>query len=145
MNEWGVIAMKDKTMIPFKKLCHAVIFSSIVMTIPLIFSQKAEAWRHHNGVTIIYDPYWPHYDYPYYRPYPLGYPYFPPPITVIEQPVIQVTVPPIPAPSPSGEPLQNNPPPSYYYCPDPKGYYPYVKICKTPFQPIPLKPAQSGQ
>ena len=68
-----------------------------------------------------YDWGWPYYwDWPYYGYPPAAYPA---PATVIEQ-----------------APATPAAPPSWYYCADPKGYYPYVQSCKGAWQPVPIVP-----
>jgi hypothetical protein len=74
------------------------------------------------GVSIGVGPYWGLYGYPYAYPYgyPYGYPYaypytYPPQIYV--QPSPQLSIQP-----PSSQP-------SWYYCDNPEGYYPYVQQC----------------
>ncbi len=52
--------------------------------------------------------------YPYY-PY---YPYYSPPVVIQQQPPVYVQ----PAPQPEEQSY-------WYYCPNPQGYYPYVKQC----------------
>jgi hypothetical protein len=68
--------------------------------------------------------------YPYgYGPYRYGYPGYyqvAQPVTVVE------SVPSVPVAVAA--------PPSYYYCPNPKGYYPNVTTCQTPWQAVPLTP-----
>jgi len=32
---------------------------------------------------------------------------------------------------------------AYYYCPFPQGYYPYIAICQTPWQMVPVTPSPS--
>jgi hypothetical protein len=62
------------------------------------------------------DPWWghPYYSYPYYP-----YPYYPaPPVVTEQQPSVYV------APAPQQEEQSY-----WYYCPNAKGYYPYVKKC----------------
>ena len=75
---------------------------------------------------------WPYYwGYPYY-PYPYYAPYYYPPassVTVIEPGPAQA------APAP----------PAYYYCTNPKGYYPYVASCQVPWQAVPVVPPAGGQ
>ncbi len=66
-----------------------------------------------------WDPWWGGY-YPYYPYYPYSYPYYaPPPVVIEKEPdtYIQQT------------PQSEEPPKYWYYCKDPKGYYPYVKKC----------------
>ncbi|MGB8363481.1 MAG: hypothetical protein WCE20_02985, partial [Rhizomicrobium sp.] len=59
-------------------------------------------------------------------PYPYDYSYYPPDY-----------VPPAPPPSGQAEPGQAQ---SWYFCSDPKGYYPYVQSCKSGWQPVPVVP-----
>lgn len=72
-----------------------------------------------------YGPYWG-YPYPYYDPY---YFYYYP----------EAAYPAAPYP----------PMAFWYYCPDPRGYYPYVAACKKPWQEVstttatPVPPAES--
>ena len=62
---------------------------------------------------------WPYYwDWPYY-----GYGDYPPPPVVYPAPTTA-----IPAPVPATPAA----PASWYYCANPKGYYPYVQSCKGP-------------
>ncbi len=64
--------------------------------------------------------------YPYAAPvYPYPNPYVPPTVIVQQTP-----------------PAQPLPPPaqSWYYCPNPQGYYPYVPQCSVPWQPVPATP-----
>lgn len=70
--------------------------------------------------------------YPYPAPYPV-----PPPGPY-----------PVPAPyPPSGSAGSGNYaslPPAWFYCDDPKGFYPYVKTCEHEWQPVPLTPPPPG-
>jgi hypothetical protein len=63
-------------------------------------------------IAVPFGPFWAPYWAPYPYAYPYGYPYAYPPVVV--QPPPQVSVQPPPSP------------PSWYYCDNPKGYYPYV-------------------
>jgi hypothetical protein len=87
-------------------------------------------WHHGGwgwGVGVgFYDPWWPGY-YPGYYPYSY---YAEPPVTVIQQaPVVQAPAPVAPAT------------PTYYYCDNPAGYYPYVQQCTQPWRPVAAQPA----
>jgi len=65
--------------------------------------------------------------YPYAAPiYPYPNPYLPP--TVVVQQV-----------APQPQPLQPQSQ-SWYYCPNPQGYYPYVPQCNVPWQSVPAAP-----
>ena len=73
-------------------------------------------------IAVPFGPFWA----PYWAPYPYGYPYAYPPVVV--QPPPQVSV----QPSPS--------PPSWYYCDNPKGYYPYAQQCPGGWRQVPAQP-----
>ena len=63
--------------------------------------------------------------YPYAAPvYPYPNPYIPPAIIVEQAP-----------PARSQPPAQ-----TWYYCPNPQGYYPYVPQCSAPWQAVPATP-----
>jgi hypothetical protein len=67
--------------------------------------------------------------YPY--PYPYGYPYVAPaPVYVPPPPPPVVVAPAAPAPRPQ----------SWYYCDNPKGYYPYVQNCSGPWREVQAQP-----
>lgn len=72
-------------------------------------------------------PSWYYYDYPIY-PYWWG-PYSHTQVVVVEEP------------QPSGPP----PTPYWYWCNDPKGYYPYVAQCPTGWTPVPAVPPDLKQ
>ncbi len=77
-------------------------------------------------------PFYP-YAYPYY-PYPMPYYYPPPVVTVPASP---------PAYIHQSPPTSQQPSTSYwYYCNNPKGYYPYVKQCPQGWQEV--EPAPSA-
>ncbi len=66
---------------------------------------------------------WPYYlDWPYYP-----YAYYPPP--VYQAPVVMPQAPATAAQSSF-----------WYYCANPKGYYPYVQSCQGAWQPVPAVP-----
>lgn len=69
---------------------------------------------------------WPYYPYPYYPDYYTYPDYYPPvaPATVVPQ-----------APA-TAAPAQS----MWYYCDNPKGYYPYVQNCSTAWRPVPATP-----
>jgi hypothetical protein len=83
---------------------------------------------------VIGGPYWgsPWY-YPYYNPYyyPYYYPYVP-----------AVTVPSMPQEyiEQSQEELSSTPSGVWYYCPESKAYYPYVRECPSGWQTVPAQP-----
>jgi len=96
--------------------------------------QPALAWRHgvFVGVGPLWYPWHPWYAYPYPYPYPYAYPA--PPV-VIERPEPQVYV----QSQPAQPPAQNY----WYYCEDPKGYYPYVSQCPRGWmQVVPQAPSR---
>ena len=70
------------------------------------------------GVSIGVGPYWGLYGYPYGYPYAYPYAY---PYTYPSQIYVQ------PSPQLSIQPPSSQP--SWYYCDNPEGYYPYVQQC----------------
>jgi len=79
---------------------------------------------------------WPGY-YPRY-PYAPYYPYavpVAPPVTIIQQAPAPVA-PPVAA-MPAAAPTAGQ---YWYYCTNPKGYYPYVPSCQNAWQPVPAVP-----
>jgi hypothetical protein len=77
-------------------------------------------------IAVPFGPFWAPYWAPYPYAYPYGYPYAYPPVVV--QPSPQVSVQPPPSP------------PSWYYCDNPKGYYPYVQQCRGGWRQVPAQP-----
>jgi hypothetical protein len=53
--------------------------------------------------------------------------FYPAPVYPYPDPYLPPTVALAPAPAPS---------PSWYYCDNPRGYYPYVAQCSTPWRPV---------
>jgi hypothetical protein len=100
------------------------------------YAIPSQASHFHGGVYIgpIWGPGWwgPVYPYPYYPSYP--------PATVIRQEPEEYL-------APEPQPQQQ----AWYYCPDPQGYYPYVKQCPkgwnkvTPTPPPPEPEAPEAE
>jgi len=67
----------------------------------------------------------------YYAPPPVVY--APPPV-VYSPPPVAVAPPPQPA-------YVSQPSPNWYYCDDPKGYYPYVATCNRAWREVPAQPS----
>ena len=92
-----------------------VILAALALVI--VNSQESHAYRGGHGghfrVGVWLGPglWWPNY-YPYYPYYPA------PPVVVQEPPETYIQQPPA-----------DQEPDYWYYCPEPKGYYPYVKKC----------------
>jgi hypothetical protein len=77
-----------------------------------------------------YYPYYPYYPYPYY-PYYSPY-YYAPTVEVPSSPPVYIErSQPGTSSAPSGV---------WYYCPDSKTYYPYVKECPGGWQTVPAEP-----
>ncbi len=76
------------------------------------------------GIVVPFGPFWAPYWAPY--AYPYGYPYAYPPVVV--QPPPQAYVQPPPSQ------------PSWYYCDNPQGYYPYVQQCPRGWRQVPARP-----
>jgi hypothetical protein len=79
------------------------------------------------GVVVPFGPFWA----PYWAPY--AYPYAYPPVIAAPPPQVYVQ------PSP---PVTAQPPPqsSWYYCENPRGYYPYVQQCSGGWRQVPARP-----
>jgi hypothetical protein len=74
--------------------------------------------------------------YPYAYPYPYYYGpppviYAPPPVVYAPPPVVY-TPPPAPVVAPQAQ--------TWYYCDNPKGYYPYVSQCASGWRQVPARP-----
>jgi hypothetical protein len=81
----------------------------------------------------------PWYPYPpaYYAPPPVYYP----PAPVYVQPAPVYVAPPPPVYYPPAQPATVAPQAqSWYYCDNPKGYYPYVQNCNAGWRPVPANP-----
>jgi len=64
--------------------------------------------------------------------------YAPPPVVYAPPPVVYAPPPVVVAPSQPAyvsQPAQN-----WYYCDNPKGYYPYVATCKNAWRQVPAQP-----
>ncbi len=111
-----------------KFFCTAIAAAGLLFT----FSLPVYAWHGgHFSESIWVGPAWgPVYPYPYYAGPP----------AIAQQPVI--------VEQPPAEYVQQAPQsdePSYwYYCPDPKGYYPYVKRCPQGWMKVAPTPAPAG-
>lgn len=77
----------------------------------------------HIGVPFCCGPYY------YYYPPPV---YYAPPIYYAPPPVVYT---PPPAPTPIAPQAQ-----TWYYCDNPKGYYPYVSNCQSGWRQVPARP-----
>lgn len=91
-----------------------LIVSAVILTLLVasMLSAYADRFEFRGGVWVGPGPYWG-YPYPYYNPY-----YAAPPVVIQEQPPVYVQ------PAPQQEEQSY-----WYFCPNPKGYYPYVKQC----------------
>ena len=79
----------------------------------------------HIGVPLCCGPYY------YYPPPPVVY--YPPPAYYAPPPVVYAAPP--PAPTPVAPQAQ-----TWYYCDNPKGYYPYVSNCSNGWRQVPARP-----
>ncbi|MGE5237368.1 MAG: hypothetical protein ACM3ON_01035 [Chloroflexota bacterium] len=74
-----------------------------------------------------YAPYYNPYYYPYYSPY-----YYPPAVTVPSTPQSYIE---------RNQPQESSAPPAiWFYCPDSKKYYPYVRECPGGWETVPAEP-----
>lgn len=97
----------------------------------------AGGWHHHGhahvgvfiGAPLFYSPwYYPYYPAPYYYP-PVAYPSYPSgPTTYVEQG------------QPEAAPQRSDDSNYWYYCPEAKAYYPYVKQCAAGWQKVSPQP-----
>lgn len=121
------------------KRAISIVFSVLVLlslSILPVFADRRGHGGHHYGSRFVFSssvwigpgwdgwgPWWgPHY-YPYYPYYPnyYYYPYYTePPVVIQQQPPTYVE----PTPQPEEQYY-------WYYCPNPQGYYPYVKKCPS--------------
>ncbi len=101
-------------------------------------------WRPRVGV-YIGGPIW--WGSPFYHPNP--YWYAPPPVYYSSPPVVYSS-PPAPTVYVEQTPAASAPAPQaaapaanfWYFCRDPEGYYPYVKECKSQWEPVAPQPAK---
>jgi hypothetical protein len=133
-----------------KSIKTALVLALLLMT--LFASDMASAdgrhWGggHHGGShvgvgVVIGGPFWgpswyyPHYYpyYPYYPSYPYYYPYYYPPTVVVP------STPPVYMERSEPEPSSTQPG-VWYYCPDSRNYYPYVRECPGGWQKVPAQP-----
>ena len=103
----------------------------------------ADHGRGHGGVSLGINlgvPTWPWYYPPYYYPYPpmVAMPAYPNVVAVQPSPQVYIE---------KGGETSGQPAPSsnyWYYCPNPQGYYPYVKECQTGWMTVlPQSPGQT--
>jgi hypothetical protein len=98
------------------KKAACIVLASVV----LLLAHSAPGQAHFRGgiwVGPVWGPGWWGPPYPY--PYAYGYPYAAPPTVVIQQQPQQYIE----------QPAQQSEQQYWYFCPDPQGYYPYVKAC----------------
>ncbi len=98
---------------------------------------RAGGWRHERrdgrfGWWWVVGGTWYFYERPVY-PYPLVVSEVAIPPTVVVAPPPPVVVQPPPQ-------MVSPPPGMWYYCDNPRGYYPYVASCSVPFRPVPAAP-----
>ena len=75
------------------------------------------------------------YPYPYYYAPPYYYPpYYPAPVVLQAPRTVYVE------PSPQAAPSVSSPASYWYYCPESKAYYPYVKECPVSWQRVAPQP-----
>ena len=101
----------------------------------------ARGWGDHHGSRFVFSggvwigpgwggwgPWWGPLYYPYY-------PYYPePPVVIQQQPSVYV--------QPTPQPEEQN---YWYYCPNPPGYYPYVKQCPKGWMKVVPSPVPSDE
>ena len=85
---------------------------------------------------------WPGWYYPYYYPYyysysPYYYPYYSPVVSVPSEPQEYIEQP--------QRDKASSPPAVWYFCPDSKTYYPYVRECPGGWQTVPAQPPANSE
>jgi hypothetical protein len=103
----------------------ALIASCVAHAIPI-----ADAGRSVGADRYLVQYYYPYGPGPYYGPYP----YYAPP------PPPNYYAPPPPQAPPAPQATCAPPPQFWYYCDDPKGYYPQVQNCPTPWREVSAPP-----
>lgn len=117
----------------------AIYIALAIVVLLLAHSVPSDAhFRGGVGISIgpVWGPGWWGYPYPYAYPYPYSYPYYPaaPPVIIRQEPQEYIQQ---PAPQP---PQQQY----WYFCPDPQGYYPYVKSCPKGWMRVVPTPGPPG-
>jgi hypothetical protein len=117
-----------------------------VLGLGMLATAPAVAYHRHGGAHFGF-----YLGVPLYAPYPR---YDPPPYYYYAPPAVVYATPPAPPvyiergdlPAPS-QPAQATPPSSayWYYCPDSKAYYPHVRKCASPWQPVSPQPPSAGK
>jgi len=75
--------------------------------------------------------YGPWYD-PWYRPFPPPVYYEPRTVIIERDPPVYIQREPAPGPAPQAQSAN----PTWYYCPNPAGYYPHVPSCNQQWVPV---------
>lgn len=94
----------------------------------------AHGHRHrHNRADIIIGGTWHYRPYPRYYAQPQYYVYAYPPVVALQSPPVYIER--------SGQQELIQPTqPWWYYCDNPRGYYPYVRVCPNGWQRVPAQP-----
>lgn len=131
---------------PAKWIALAAVAIVLVGLIPESAWANHRHWSRPRVGVYIGGPLW--WGYPYAYPHPFWYSpppvyYYPPAPPAPPAPTVYVerqdTA--AAAPAPQASAAAN----FWYYCRDPEGYYPYVKECKSPWEPVaPQPPAKSA-
>ncbi|MBI3265029.1 MAG: hypothetical protein HYZ58_18030 [Acidobacteria bacterium] len=112
--------------------------SIVVILVALLVTSAmpGDAWRggpgYWHGARVFIRPHIVFPIGPFFAPYwaPYGY------SSVVVTPPPQVYVQPAPPTSVQPPPAQPSAQPSWYYCENPRGYYPYVQQCPGGWQPV---------
>lgn len=105
----------------------ALLFLSVVAATAFAPVSHAHGGRVHFGIAVG-GPYW-YYPPPYYY-YPPPYYYYPPVVAVPSAPPVYI----------ERNDASERANAYWYYCPDSKAYYPYVKECASPWQRVEPRP-----
>ena len=111
--------------------------AGVVLGLGALAATPALAQRWHGGAHVgVY------LGIPLYAPYPPYY-YAPPPYYYAPPAVVYATPPAPPVYVERGE-VPAAAPSDWYYCPDSKSYYPYVKTCPSAWQRVAPHPPSAG-
>ena len=124
-------------MLKVMRMFLALLVVIMVNTVP---AHAAHGGHHghgggHVGVGVYIEPGW--WGPGWWGPYPYYYPYYPSPPVIVQQPS-DIYVEPAP---------QAEVPRFWYFCPEPQGYYPYVKKCPTGWMKVvpPANPSEEEE
>lgn len=131
---------------PLRQVCSLLLLCSLIVLLAGEAFADRRGHGHYRRSSVSFGfyygrPYWAWgYPYRYYAPYyypygPAYYPWYGPDVTIRSSPPVYIER----SPS-SSESGQRKEPAVWYYCPESKAYYPYVKECPGGWQTVPAQP-----